>query len=69
MRNRPKSAPHAERDGQLPAADMVAIVGLMYAAILLTLIIGAGSIDLRGLIEGMTVLQLGDPLIAAAFTA
>ena len=69
MRSQSKYTTYVEREGPLPAREMMAILGLIYAAILLTLIIGVGSIDLRGLIEAMTVLQLDDPLIAAAFTA
>lgn len=69
MRRQSKYTQYAESEGPLPVGEMMAILGLIYAAILLALIIGAGSIDLRALIEAMTVLQLGDPLIAAGFTA
>lgn len=69
MRRQSKFTLLAENEGPLPVGEMMAILGLIYAAILLALFIGAGSIDLRALIEAMTVLDLSDPIAAAAFTA
>jgi len=69
MRSQSRRTLNAESERPLPAGEMFATLGMIYAAILLALIIGAGSIDLRGLTEAMSVLDLSDPIAAAAFTA
>ena len=59
----------AEGEGPLPLGELLAILGMFYAAILLAVIGIVGAIGPRALIGAMDVLQLGDPLVAAAFTA
>lgn len=69
MTTQSKYALLAESEGPLPLGELLAVIGLFYVAILLAVIGIVGAIGARALIGAMDVLQLGDPIVAMAFTA
>jgi len=56
-------------EGPLPRSELLAIIGLFYAAILLAVIGVVAASGSQALIGAIDVLQLGDPIVAMAFTA
>ena len=69
MENRSKTTRHAEGEGPMSVGDMLALLGQIYIAVLLTLIIGVANVDVGGLLNAAGVLQFGDPTEATSFTA
>ena len=70
MSNRPNFfRTRAKGEAPMPAGEMMAIMGQIYVAVLLTLIVGAANVDIPGLVSAAGVLQFGDPAAAATFTA
>ena len=63
------STRHAEREGPMPAGEMLAIIGQVYIVVLLVLIVGVANVDMVGLLRATGLLQIGDPATATSFTA